>query len=398
MQDQITASTRLPLQTLNMKLVWLLTVAAGITVANLYYNQPLLAQIADNFQINAGQVGFLGTLTQLGYAAGLLFLVPLGDSKNRRSLILILLILEAVALLANALAPQVAWISITSFAIGFFTVVPQIILPLAASLASEQTRGRVVGTILSGILFGILLARTVSGFIGGYFGWQAMFIMAAVLMLILALILWRTLPSRQQVSSTPYRQLIVSLWHLLRTERRLIPIYIFGALAFATFNIFWGTLAFYLQTPPYAFGSDVVGLFGIVGIVGALAAPFFGRLTDRTGKPRLTIVIGLATILLSFAIFWLLGNTLWGLVIGVIVLDLGVQVNLISCQAIVQSILPEARSRLNTLFMTSYFLGGAAGTSLGTAVWGLGHWSAVCLSGGILMALALLIFLFTTRR
>lgn len=383
---------------LDRRLIWLLTIAAGMSVANIYYSQPLLAAIAQSFAISSSQAGFLGTLTQLGYGLGLLLIVPLGDSRERRPLIVLLLLLETGALLGTAFAPNMGWMAIASFAVGLLTVVPQIIIPFAASLAADEQRAGIVGTVLSGLLIGILLARTVSGLVGAESGWRTMYGIAAGLMLLLALILWLALPRRSANGSTPYLQLLASLWEIVRTEPALRVVCLFGGLAFATFNVFWITLAFFLQASPYHFGSNIVGLFGIVGIVGAMAAPQVGRLADRTGKPRITIGLGLLTILLAFGIFWLLGLQLWGLIVGVILLDLGVQSLLISCQAIVQNLRPEARSRLNTIFMTTYFLGGALGSTLGSTAWNLGKWPAVCGTGLTLIILALLAFSLTSRR
>jgi predicted MFS family arabinose efflux permease len=254
-----------------------------------------------------------------------------------------------------------------------------------------------VGTVLSGILIGILLARTVSGFVGTQQGWRAMYGIASGLMLLLALVLWRALPKQTASSNASYLQLLASLWHIVRTEPALRPVCLFGALTFAAFNVFWVTLAFFLQTPPYHFGSDIVGLFSIVGIVGATAAPLVGRLADRTGKPRITIGLGLLIVLLAFIVFWLFGYTLWGLIMGVILLDLGAQTSVISCQAIVQSLRPQARSRLNTIFTTTYFLGGATGSTMGCYAWNLGRWTGVCAIGTVLLLSALLVFLLTSR-
>lgn len=378
---------------IDMRLIWLLTIAAGVTVANLYYIQPLLADIAHSFSLSASQAGFLGTLTQLGYGFGLLLLVPLGDSKERRSLIVLLLLLEAVALLGITFAPTVGWLTVACLVAGFLTVVPQIIVPFSASLAPDAKRTRIVGTVLSGILIGILLARVVSGFLGAEFGWRSMYGIAAGLMLLLALVLWRALPKQPFSNGTSYLQLLSSLWTIVCTEPTLRLVCLLGALNFAAFNVFWITLAFFLRTPPYHFGSNIAGLFGLVGVVGALAAPQVGRLADLTGKPRLTIGLGLLIVLFAFAIFWLFGTALWGLILGVILLDLGAQTTLISCQAIVQSLRPEARSRLNTIFMTSYFLGGAAGSTLGSYGWSLARWSGVCIIGIVLLLIALVAFL-----
>ncbi len=382
---------------IDMRLIWLLTVAAGVTVANLYYSQPLLADIAHSFALSASQAGFLGTLTQLGYGLGLVLIVPLGDSKERRSLLVLLLLLEAGALLGMAFAPTVGWLTVASLAVGFLTVMPQIIIPFAASLASNEKRARIVGTVLSGILIGILLGRVVSGLLGAELGWRAMYGIAAGLMLLLALVLWRSLPKQPSSGGASYFQLLGSLWTLVRTEPALRPVCLFGALTFAAFNVFWITLAFFLRTPPYHFGSAIVGLFGIVGVVGATAAPQVGRLADRTGKPRITIGLGLSLVLLAFGVLWLFGSMLWGLIVGVILLDLGVQTNLISCQTLVQNLRPEARSRLNTVFMTTYFLGGAAGSTLGSYGWSLGRWAGVCVIGMVLLLSALMAFLLTNR-
>lgn len=268
---------------IDMRLIWLLTVAAGVTVANLYYSQPLLADIAHSFALSARGAGFLGTLTQLGYGLGLVLIVPLGDSKERRSLLVFLLLLEAGALLGMASAPTVGWLTVASLAVGFLTVMPQIIIPFAASLASDEKRARIVGTVLSGILIGILLGRVVSGFLGAELGWRAMYGIAAGLMLLLALVLWRALPKQSSSGGASYLQLLGSLWTLVRTEPALRPVCLFGALTFAAFNVFWITLAFFLRTPPYHFGSAIVGVFGIVGVVGATAAPQVGR-TGRSDR------------------------------------------------------------------------------------------------------------------
>lgn len=267
----------------------------------------------------------------------------------------------------------------------------------AASLVSDEQRARIVGIVLSGILIGVLLARVVSGFVGAEWGWRAMYGIAAGLMLLLALVLWRALPKQPSSGGVSYPQLLASLWNIVCTEPALRSVCLFGGLTFAAFNVFWVTLAFFLKTPPYHFGSDIVGLFGIVGVVGAIAAPQVGKLADRTGKPRITIGLGLSIVLLAFVVFWLCGYTLWGLIVGVILLDLGTQTNLISCQAIAQSLRPQARSRLNTIFMTTYFLGGAAGSTLGSYGWSLGRWDGICMIGVGLVLSALMVFLLTSR-
>lgn len=387
----------IPSVDVDRKVIWLLTIAAGMTVANIYYIQPLLAEIARSFTLSASGAGFLGTLTQLGYSLGLLLIVPLGDSRERRSLMVLLLVLEAGALFGVAAAPTASWLTIAMFIAGLLTIVPQLIVPFAASLVEDQHRARTVGTVLSGILIGILLARVLSGLVGSALGWRAMYEIAATLMLVLAFALWRALPRQLTHNGMPYPQLLASIWTLVRTGSTLRLVCLLGALNFAAFNVFWIALDFFLQTPLYHLGSAAAGLFGLVGVVGALAAPQVGRLADRTGNPRLTITLGLSIVLLAFVVLWLFGSVLWGLIIGVILLDLGAQSTLTSCQAIVQNLIPQARSRLNTAFTTTYMLGGAAGSILGSTLWSLAGWTGVCMIGIIFPLCALLISLLTSR-
>jgi predicted MFS family arabinose efflux permease len=382
--------------TIDNKMVWLLAIACGMTAANLYYGQPLLADMAHSFSVQESAVGIAATVTQLGYALGLLLIIPLGDALERRRLIVIMLIAVTIALVATALSPSILWLAIASFAIGVTTIVPQIIVPLAANLAAPGERGRVVGTVMSGLLIGVLLARTVSGFVGAQSGWRAMYWIAAGLMLLLALLLRITLPKNQPHTHLSYLQLLRSLGQLVWREPVIREVSIFGAMGFGAFSVFWSTLAFFLSTAPYHYGSEVVGLFGLVGIAGALAASSVGRLSDRFNVRILTggaIVI----ILLAFVVFWLFGHTLWGLVVGVILLDLGVQSNQVSNQTRVYSLNPEASNRLNTIYMVSYFIGGSLGTALGTYGWSVARWNGVCAVGVFMLIVAIGWFLFSRK-
>ncbi|MDQ2887340.1 MAG: MFS transporter [Chloroflexota bacterium] len=398
---QPTAQAKHPQQpehrSIDGKMVWLLAVATAFAVGNLYYGQPLLADIARSFSVSVNSVGIAATVTQLGYAVGLLLIVPLGDAFERRKLIVITLLAVTVALIATALAPSIPWLIFACFAIGVTTVVPQIILPMAASLTHPRERGRVVGTIMSGLLIGILLARTVSGFIGAQFGWRAMYWIAAGMMLLLALALRFTLPTNRPQTQMSYPQLLHSLAGLLRTEPSIREISLFGALVFGAFSAFWSTLAFFLSTPPYHYGSEVVGLFGLVGVGGALIASFVGRLSDRIDARYITGGAIVVT-LLAFIIFWLLGHLLWGLILGVIVLDMGTQGNQVSNQARVYSLNPEARNRLNTIYMVSYFIGGSLGTALGTYGWSMARWTGVCIVGSAMLMVAIIVYLWNWRR
>ncbi len=382
---------------ISQKMVWILSVACAMSVANLYYNQPLLADMGRTFSVSEGAVGFIATLAQLGFAAGLLFIVPLGDSFDRRNLITLTLIAVTISLLGVAFAPSIGLLAIASFIVGVTTVTPQIIVPFAASLAQPEQRGRVVGTVMSGLLIGILLARTVSGFVGAHLGWRAMYWIAAAMMVILAITLRVLLPKEKPRSSMSYARLLRSLLGLFRTEPVVRETGIFGALAFAAFSVFWVTLVFFLGTPPYHYGSEVAGLFGLVGVVGVLAASNVGKLADRIDPRIITgIMIGIA--LTAFLVFWLFGQMLWGLIVGVILLDLGTQGAHISNQARVFSLNAEARSRLNTIYMVAYFIGGSLGSLLGAYAWSIARWNGVCAVGTLLLAVALVVHTVKGRR
>jgi predicted MFS family arabinose efflux permease len=382
---------------IDRRIVWILAIASALAVANLYYIQPLLADIARSFAISQGAAGFIATLTQLGYALGLLLIVPLGDSIDRRTLIALTLAAVTIALVATAVAPSVALLAVASFLVGVTTVGPQIIVPFAASLARPTVRGRVVGTIMSGLLIGILLARTVSGFIGAALGWRSMYGIAAVIMVVLAVVLWRVLPKEQPRARMSYPQMFRSLWHFIRTEPVLCETSIFGALAFGAFSVFWVTLIFFLGTPPYHFGSEVAGLFGLAGVAGALAASNIGRLADRINARHITGVM-MAIALLAFILFWLIGQMLWGLIIGVILLDLGTQGTHISNQARIYSLNAQANSRLNTVYMVTYFIGGSLGSLLGSFGWSVDHWTGVCIVGTAMLVAALGVYVLGSWR
>jgi predicted MFS family arabinose efflux permease len=382
---------------LDRRLVWMMAVACALSVANLYYVQPLLAEMAQSFRLSVDQIGGVATLMQLGFAAGLLLVVPLGDRYNRRNLIVRMLVVVTLALLLVAWAPTVAVLAVASFLLGFATVVPQIIVPLAASLAAPFERGRVVGTVMSGLLIGILLARTVSGIVGAYLGWRAVYWGAAALMLLLALVLRLLLPEDQQHSTMSYGQLLRSLGGLIRTEPVLQETGIFGALAFGAFSAFWVSLTFFLEAPPYHYGSQVAGLFGLVGVAGALAASGVGRFADRFNV-RYATGMALLIVLCSFLCMWLMGYWLWGLAAGVILLDLGTQAAHVSNQTRIYSLNPEARNRLNTVYMVLYFIGGALGSYLGTWGWSLAGWNGVCGVGCMLLLAALLVYAVNSTR
>ncbi|WP_437604250.1 MFS transporter [Sorangium sp. So ce590] len=377
-----------PPRSLRLGLVWLMAAASGATVANLYYNQPLLGDIGRELGASGGSLGLVPTMTQVGYAAGMLLLVPLGDSHERRRLIVVMAALASLALLGAALAPDLPWLIAASFAVGITSVVPQLLLPFAAQLAPDEQRGRVVGMVMSGLLIGILLSRTVAGFVGTQLGWRAMFWVAAGLMLAQGPILRLALPAQPPVAAMSYPELLRSLGRLARTEPVLRLHSALGALTFGAFSAFWATLALYLQSMPERHGPQVAGLFGLVGVAGAAAAPLVGRYADVRGD-RWINALAIGVLLGSFGVLFGLGSWLWGIALGVVLLDLGAQANQISNQARVYSLRPEARSRMNTIYMTTYFVGGAAGAWLGTAAWTRWGWLGVCAAGGAMSATAL---------
>jgi predicted MFS family arabinose efflux permease len=375
--------------------VGIMAVGCGLSVANLYYNQPLLAQMGHDFSVSAQQMGVVSTLGQAGYGLGLLLFVPLGDLLERRRLILTMLGATTAALAATAAAPSFFWLAVASFVLGAATIVPQLIIPFAAGIAEPTERGKVVGAVMSGLLIGILAARTVSGLVGSHLGWRAMYGIAAFLMigLMFAIRAWLP-PSSPTVSGASYRSLMRSLIDLVRDVPVLRHSALFGGMTFAAFSVFWTTLAFHLAAPPFGYGSDVVGLFGLIGAAGAFAAPLIGIFADRRSA-RWTIGFGIVLTLGSFLIFGVFGSTLWGMILGVLLLDLGVQCSHISNQTRIYGLLPEARSRLNTVYMVAFFFGGAFGSFSGALGWSRFGWTGVCLVGSSFLVVALAVFIAT---
>lgn len=377
---------------LSKQFILILAITSGLSVANMYYNQPLLAEIGRTFNASSNAVGYVSMLTQIGYALGMLFFVPLGDIRERRTLISGLLIAVSLSLIGFATAQNLTWMYIASFAIGITTVVPQVIIPLSAELALPEERGKVIGTVMSGLFFGILLARTISGIIGDMFGWRAMYWIAAVVMLLLSLILYRLIPATKPDNNSSYSDLLKSMGQLIRRYSTLRESSLIGACMFGGFSVFWTSLAFFLEGEPYHYSSSITGLFGLIGVAGAAGAPFIGRLADRIAPKKIVGILLLIT-LIAYGFFGLAGFTIWSLIAGVIILDLGVQGSQVSNQTRIYALEPAARSRINTVFMVSTFTGGAIGSTLGSFAWQHWGWSGVCLMGGTLVVAALCIWI-----
>jgi predicted MFS family arabinose efflux permease len=378
-------------------LVLLIAVATGAIVANLYYAQPVLHQVAGTFHSGPGQTSTIITASQIGYAAGLLLIVPLGDLHPRRGLVSRLFALSALALVGCALAPNLAVFAVASVLVGIASVAGQVMIPFAADLAPEERRGRVVARIMSGLLLGILLARTVSGLVAQAAGWRAIYWLSAALMVVFAVVLWRALPAEGPRPHHSYPELVGSSLRLLVTEPVLRRRAWHGACAFAAFSIMWTTLAFLLSGSPYHYSNAVIGLFGLVGAGGIAAANLAGKLADSARVTSTTVASG---VLLagSFALLWTGRTSLAALIIGIVVLDVGTQGMQITNQAVIYALRPDARSRINSAYMVCYFLGGAAGSFAAGAVYGTHGWGGVCLLGAGVGALTLAMSLYDRLR
>lgn len=378
-------------QGLSPALILLMSVATGLAVASNYYAQPLLDTIARAFDLSASSAGFIVTAAQLGYAAGLLFLVPLGDMFERRMLIVSMTLLAAGGMLITASSQSLTMMIIGTALTGLFSVVAQILVPLAATLASPEKRGKVVGTIMSGLLLGILLARTVAGLLASLGGWRAVYWVASVLMVIMALALWRGLPKVKQENHLNYPQLLASVFSLFTRDKLLRTRAVLGCLTFANFSILWTSMAFLLAAPPFNYSEGVIGLFGLAGAAGALGARPAGGLADK-GKSHMTTSAGLVLLLLSWAAIWYGHVSVLALIVGILVLDLTVQGVHITNQTVIYRVKPDARNRLTAGYMTSYFIGGAAGSLISASAWQHAGWTGVCAIGAIVAAINLLVW------
>jgi predicted MFS family arabinose efflux permease len=360
-----------------------LGLACAVGVSTMYYNQPLLLEMGRTYGVTAGRTGFVAVATQVGYAIGLLFFVPLGDVLERRSLMMRMYGAVAVALVLVALAPSINLLIAGSVLIGMFASVTHVALPIAPDLVSHEQRGRAIGTVMTGLLLGILLARTFSGWVSGIHGWRWVFVVAAVMNVAFVPLIKRVMPKLPPKQKLRYGDAMKSLWTLFRTQPLLRESSIIGALVFASFSCFWTTLAFLLNSH-YGLGAGVAGTFGVVGAAGALVAPLAGRLADKHGS-RWVISVGMALLAASYLLLWAeeaahrsTAFHLMALVVGVVVLDMGAQMTQVANQTRIFGLVPSARSRLNTVYMTLYFSGAAAGSALATIAWVHWRWNGVC--------------------
>lgn len=369
----------------------LFAVAGGAAVGNLYWAQPLLDVIAGDLHASTSRAGWLVTVTQLGYALGILLIVPLGDVRDRRRLVPTMLVLSAAALLACAAAPSMAVLLAALTALGVTTVSGQILVPLAGDLADPDQRGRVVGTVVSGVLIGILVSRTVAGLVADVFGWRTIYVIAAAAAVVFAVALARAIPPLAPKTTLAYPALIASVFTVVARERTVRWTLVLGSLGFAAFTMFWTALTFHLSGPPFSYPVGVIGLFGLAGLAGALAAQRAGRLHDRGWSIPATGVAW-ALVVAAFVVAGLSGGSVVVLLLAIVVLDVAMQANGILNQARIFAVAGEARSRINTAYVVGNFIGGAVGSALATVLWAHGGWTAVTTAGAVLAAAALLVW------
>lgn len=377
--------------------ILIMALCTGLIVANIYYSQPLLVLMSEEFGVsesNAGQVTFF---TQVGYALGLLFCVPLGDKLERKGQIVVMTLTAVLALTAAGFSVNITMLKITGLLIGFTSVVPQLILPLAAHLSDPASRGKVIGAIMSGLLVGILLSRTLSGIIGHHFGWRAMFWIAAGISAMLAVIMILTFPKSKPNFSGTYGDLMKSLLTLTKEQPMLREASAINACCFAMFGMFWTTVVFLLSDKPFQYTSEQIGLMGLAAAAGALGAPLVGRIADKK-NPRIAIGYGIMFLFAGYFLFYIFQANIIGIIIGIIAIDLGLQGIHVSNQTRIYTLLPEARNRLNTVFMTTSFIGTSLGSGIGLWVWSAAKWNGVCIAGTSLIAIALAIYLFTYKK
>lgn len=381
----------------NSLLVFVMAVAAGVSVANLYYAQPLLHTLARSFAVSNGAAGSIITMTQLGYAIGLVLLVPLGDLLERRRLITRVLIGAVAALVAAALSPRMLGFDVACFFVGITAVVAQVLVPFAAHLARDEDRGRVVGRVMSGLLMGILLARVASGFISDVFGWRAVFWIAAGLMLLQTAVLARVLPAEPAQTRQSYGTLLLSIVHLMRDEAVLRQRILYGMSVFAAFSVLWTSLPFLLSPSPYGYSDSLIGMFGLLGAAGALMASFAGHLHDH-GHSRSGTGSALAMTVIGFLIMGVWPYHVAAIIVGIVLLDLGVQGTQILNQSTIYTLRPEARSRITTAYMTCFFIGGAVGSVVAAAAFTHFGWTGVAVAGGSFGMIGFLFWLAEPAR
>lgn len=377
--------------------ILLMAFCTGLIVANIYYCQPLVILVAKDFNLTESYAGRITYLTQIGYALGLFLLVPLGDMFERKKQILIITGLAIVALLVAAVSKTFFLLECASVLIGVCSIVPQLILPLAANLSSDENRGANIGMIMSGLLVGILASRAVSGSIGFWLGWRSVYYMAAGICLLLIGLMAKRFPQSYPAFKGTYKELMRSMFSYIKTQPALRETSLINFLAFAIISAFWTTMVLFLANPPFNFQTLQIGLFGIAGAAGALAAPLVGKLSDGN-NPRKNLMIGFILQIISIALFYFTGSHLYLFVIGIVLIDIGQQAIHVTNQTRIYTLIPEARNRLNTIFMSVSFIGASCGSALGLFLWDQGGWALFCYGMTGIILLNILIYQFYGKK
>ncbi|PWC79849.1 MFS transporter [Azospirillum sp. TSH64] len=381
---------------LSRSLVLLMALACGVVVANIYYAQPLVGLIGPAVGLSPETASLVVTLTQVGYGAGLILLVPLGDLLENRRLVVVTLCSTVAALLVAAVAPTASLFLAASFLIGVTSVAVQMLVPLAAHMAPEASRGQVVGNVMSGLLLGILLARPVSSLIADSLGWRAVFGLSAVAMVGFAVLMRRVLPQRRPTGRSSYGALLGSLGRLLVRTPVLQRRTVYQTMMFAAFSLYWTSVPLLLAGAPFHLSQRGIALFALSGAAGALVAPIAGRIADR-GWTRPATGFALAMAALSFFVARAGEGSIALLVLAGLLLDMGVQMNMVLGQRAIYSLGAETRSRMNAIYMAIFFLGGAAGSALAGYAFAVGGWEPVTWIGFAFPAIGLLFYLTEFR-
>lgn len=371
-------------------IVLAMAILAGVTVANLYYNQPLLEMISADLGVSHVTANFITVITQVGYSLGLLLIIPSGDMYSRRRIITVCMSIAAVMSLVIGLASDIHVIWTASLVLGATSVIPQLFIPVAGQFSRPEDKSKNIGYVISGLLTGILAARVVSGFIGDWLSWRAMFIIAAALMVVSCVVSLRILPQMKRNFTGTYPQLMHSVWTIFRTHPRIRLNSLRGGLAFGSMLSIWSCMAFHLAEKPFFAGSEMVGLLGLCGMAGAIASSGLGKYIPRYGITRFS-AFGAAIQIVGWLVSFLFGYGYIGLILALILVDIGTQCQQLSNQSGCIAEIPEASSRANTIFMTTYFIGGSLGTFLSGLGWSMMGWNGVCIVGAAFAIVSLAI-------
>ena len=377
-------------------ILWTLAIVAGISVANLYYNQPLLNMIRHDLGVSEFKTNLIAMVTQIGYALGLLFIIPLGDLYQRKKIIVTNFAVLIVSLLAIALAPNIHIILIASFLTGICSVIPQIFVPIASQFSKPENKGRNVGIVISGLLTGILASRVVSGIVGEYMGWRFIYFIAAGLMVVCLLIIIRILPDLPSNYQGSYAGLMKSLFSIVKKYPQLRIASLRAGFSFGSFLAMWSCLAFKMEQAPFFAGNNIIGMLGLCGIAGALTASSIGRFINTVGVKRLTY-IGCSLIISAWIVLYAGQYSYAGIIAGILLIDIGMQCIQLSNQTSAFALCPQASNRINTIFMTTYFIGGSTGTFLAGTFWQWFGWTGVVGTGILLTSCSLLINIFAKK-